>query len=107
MRGKLPAVLSLILLAAASPLPGGCPPQPARPTLPPITPPLPGAGARAAEPSSTLSGSVFTAPARDPLEGGCRVPADGEGTLRDEQADILHGLAAPDMLRSPLDGVRR
>ena len=102
MDWKTPAVLSLLLLAAAAAPPTDCQPDAASGQAVPV--PLDIMGRTIAQ--SGLADQTFT----DPLgNNGCRGPLPSNAqpsTLRNDSGDVLHGLPMPDSLR-PIDQPRR
>lgn len=105
MDWKTPAVLSLLLLAAAAAPPAGCLPDAANGQVMPI--PLDLAG-RPNIPSG-LTGQTFAVLPDTLGNNGCHspLPSDAQpSTLRNDSGDVLHGLPMPDSLR-PIDQPKR
>jgi hypothetical protein len=103
---KMPAVLSLLFLAAGAAPPGDCSSGAAGgQTL------LPAAQDLAGRPSvaAGLSGQTFAALPSADSTAGCRgtLPSATQSTtLRSESGDVLHGLPAPEILR-PMNEPKR
>ena len=104
MDWKTPAILSLLLLAAAA-APPDCQPDAASGQTVPI--PLDLTGRPNIQ--SGLTGQTFTTLPGSLGNNGCRdpLPADAPpSTLRNDTGDALHGLPMPDSLR-PIDQPKR
>jgi hypothetical protein len=105
MDWKMPALLSLLFLAAAAAPPDDCGAGADNGQALPI--PLDLAGRPNA--SSGLSGQTFGGLPSSESGNGCRSPLTSSAqptTLRSESGDVLHGLPMPDILR-PMDEPKR
>jgi hypothetical protein len=105
MNWQTPAILSLIWLAAAAAPPGDCRPDSSPNLALPVLidlaerPPAPPAGL-AGQTFATLPGAQVAADCHNAL------PSTAQATiLRNDSADVLHGLPGPDIARR-LDGPR-
>ena len=101
MGWKTPAVLALLLLAAATPAAGGCPPNADGGQF--LLRPLELTGRP--QVTAGLTGQTLKTLRSSDGANGCRgpLPAVAESTrFGNGSGDVLHGLPAPDLLR-PID----